>query len=79
MILRNDVSPLKLQGQYKEGRKMKSPDNFKKNPSFFRELVMFLRHNKKWYLIPIVVSILLLGVLIALGSTGAAPFIYTLF
>ena len=58
---------------------MKSPDDFKKNPSFFRELVMFLRHNKKWYLIPIVVSILLLGVLLALGSTGAAPFIYTLF
>lgn len=58
---------------------MKSPDEFKKNPGFFRELVMFLRHNKKWYLIPIVVSILLLGVLIALGSTGAAPFIYTLF
>ena len=58
---------------------MKSPDKFKQNPGFFRELVMFLRHNKKWYLIPIVVSILLLGVLIALGSTGAAPFIYTLF
>lgn len=58
---------------------MKSPDEFKKNPSFFKELVMFIKHNKKWYLIPIVVSILLLGVLIALGSTGAAPFIYTLF
>ena len=58
---------------------MKSPDEFKKNPGFFRELVMFIRDNKKWYLIPIVVSILLLGVLIALGSTGAAPFIYTLF
>lgn len=58
---------------------MKSPDEFKKNPSFLSELVMFLRHNKKWYLIPIAVSILLLGVLIALGSTGAAPFIYTLF
>ena len=58
---------------------MKSPDEFKQNPGFFRELLMFLKHNKKWYLIPIVVSILLLGVLIALGSTGAAPFIYTLF
>ena len=58
---------------------VKSPDKFKQNPGFFRELVMFLRYNKKWYLIPIVVSILLLGVLIALGSTGAAPFIYTLF
>jgi hypothetical protein len=58
---------------------MKSPDEFGKNPSFLRELVMFIQHNKKWYLIPIVVSILLLGILIALGSTGAAPFIYTLF
>lgn len=58
---------------------MKSPDNLKKNPSFISELVMFIKHNKKWYLIPIVVSILLLGILIALGSTGAAPFIYTLF
>lgn len=58
---------------------MKSPDEFRKNPSFFRELVMFIKHNKKWYLIPIVVSILMLGILIALGSTGAAPFIYTLF
>ena len=58
---------------------MKSPDEFRKNPGFFQELLLFIRHNKKWYLIPIVVSILALGVLIALGSTGAAPFIYTLF
>jgi Family of unknown function (DUF5989) len=58
---------------------MKPTTEFKKNPSFLRELIMFLRHNKKWYLIPIVISILLFGLLIALGSTGAAPFIYTLF
>lgn len=58
---------------------MKPTREFKKNPGFLRELVMFIRDNKKWYLIPIVVSIFLLGILIALGSTGAAPFIYTLF
>lgn len=58
---------------------MKPANEFKKNPSFLQDLVMFIRHNKKWYLIPIVVSIVLLGVLIALGSTGAAPFVYTLF
>ena len=58
---------------------MKQPNEFKKNPSFLRELVMFIKQNKKWYLIPIVISILLLGILIALGSTGAAPFIYTVF
>jgi hypothetical protein len=55
------------------------PDEFKKNPSFLRELVMFIRHNKKWYLIPVAVCLLLLGILIVLGGTGAAPFIYTLF
>jgi Family of unknown function (DUF5989) len=58
---------------------MKSPNEFRKNPGFLRELLQFIRHNKKWYLIPIVIAILALGVLIALGSTGAAPFIYTLF
>jgi hypothetical protein len=63
----------------KQGRLLMKSEEFKKNPSFFQELVMFIRHNKKWYLIPVVISILLLGVLIALGSTGAAPFIYTLF
>jgi len=58
---------------------MKPTTELKKNPGFFRELVMFIKHNKKWYLIPIGISILLLGILVALGSTGAAPFIYTLF
>lgn len=58
---------------------MKPPMEFKKNPGFLRELVMFIRYNKKWYLIPIIVSILLLGILIVLGNTGAAPFVYTLF
>ena len=58
---------------------MKAPNEFKKNPSFLRDLVMFIKQNKKWYLIPVVVTILLLGILIALGSTGAAPFVYTLF
>lgn len=58
---------------------MKTPNEFKENPGFLRDLVMFIKHNKKWYLIPVIVSIFLLGILIALGSTGAAPFIYTLF
>jgi hypothetical protein len=44
-----------------------------------REYVAFLRHNKKWWLIPIVVTLLLVGVLVILSSTAAAPFIYTLF
>jgi Family of unknown function (DUF5989) len=43
------------------------------------ELWAFIKHNKKWWLTPILVMLLLLGVLIILGGTGAAPFIYTLF
>ena len=39
----------------------------------------FLRVNKKWWLLPIVVVFLILGLLILLSSTGLAPFIYTLF
>ena len=44
-----------------------------------REFVDFLTHNKKWWLTPIILVLLLLGVLIALGGTAAAPFIYTIF
>jgi hypothetical protein len=44
-----------------------------------RELLDFLRNNKKWWLGPIVLAILLLGALVLLSGTAAAPFIYTLF
>ncbi len=47
--------------------------------SITREFLQFLGHNKKWWLLPIVVTILLLGALVFLAGTGAAPFIYTLF
>jgi len=43
------------------------------------EFVAFLRHNKKWWLLPIVIAILLVSALVILGGTGVAPFIYTLF
>lgn len=39
----------------------------------------FLRHSKKWWLLPIVVVLFLFGVLVFLSGTAAAPFIYTLF
>jgi len=43
------------------------------------EVVGFLRHNKKWWLTPIIVALLLMGILVALGGSAVAPFIYTLF
>lgn len=46
---------------------------------FFCELWGFLRQNKKWWLLPILVLLLLFAALIFLSGTGLAPFIYTLF
>lgn len=43
------------------------------------EFTDFLRENKKWWLAPILIAILGLGLLVVLGGTAAAPFIYTLF
>jgi len=43
------------------------------------EFVDFLLHNKKWWLTPIIVILFLVGLLVLLGGTGIAPFIYTLF
>jgi hypothetical protein len=43
------------------------------------EFVGFLLHNKKWWLTPIILVLLFLGLLLVVGGTGAAPFIYTLF
>ena len=47
--------------------------------SILRELGAFLMDNQKWWLVPILVVFLLLGVLIVLSGTSAGPFIYTLF
>jgi membrane glycosyltransferase len=43
------------------------------------EVADFLLNNKKWWLTPIVLALLLVGALIMLSGTAAAPFIYTLF
>jgi hypothetical protein len=47
--------------------------------SFLGELWDFTRFNKKWWLTPLILVLLLLGALIAIGGTSVAPFIYTLF
>ncbi|MFW2387644.1 MAG: DUF5989 family protein [Polyangiales bacterium] len=50
-----------------------------KEAGLVNEFVGFLKANKKWWLAPVIISILLLGSLVVLGGTAAAPFIYTLF
>lgn len=43
------------------------------------EFFGFMRDNAKWWLLPFLIVFGLLGVILILGSTGAAPFIYTMF
>jgi len=48
--------------------------------SFLKELWAFMKVRKKFWLLPVMLIMLLLGVLIVLGEGSVvAPFIYTLF
>lgn len=63
----------------------RSDDDFareaaQKETGFFREFADFLLHNKKWWLIPILVVLVLMGLLILLAGPGSPlPWLYTLF
>jgi hypothetical protein len=44
------------------------------------ELFSFFLNNKRWWLVPMLIALFLIGVLIVLAQTSAvAPFVYTLF
>ena len=48
--------------------------------AIIREFFEFLRERKKWWIAPILVFLVLLGVLIIFASSSTlAPFIYSLF
>jgi hypothetical protein len=43
------------------------------------EFWAFLRHNKKWWLAPILVVLLAVGLLVILSGSALAPLLYPLF
>lgn len=43
------------------------------------EVMGFLAVNKKWWLLPIMVMLLFFGLILILGGSALAPFIYPLF
>ena len=48
--------------------------------SLLKEFWLFLRVRKKWWLLPIIVVMVLLGALLVFAEGSAvAPFIYTIF
>ncbi len=47
---------------------------------FIKDIWGFLKSRKKYWLLPIIITLLLFGILIVLtGGSAIAPFIYTLF
>lgn len=45
-------------------------------PGIVVEFWEFLCHNKKWWLAPIIIALLLIGLLVFISGSGLAPFIY---
>ncbi|HOE39527.1 MAG TPA: DUF5989 family protein [Bacteroidales bacterium] len=47
---------------------------------FLRDLWGFLKERKKYWLLPMIIVLLIIGILIIFaGSSSVAPFVYTLF
>jgi hypothetical protein len=47
--------------------------------NLLREYWDFIREERKWWIVPVLFVLLLMGVFVVLGGTSLAPFIYTLF
>ena len=63
---------------------MSEPTGFEKAAeekpqSLPREFLQFLKENKKWWLLPIVLVLGGISLFAILAGTGAAPFIYTIY
>jgi hypothetical protein len=81
MMIMSETTPIKTQNELE-----KSHSEFEKaaaqvqEESLMTEFWSFLAQNKKWWLLPIMIVMLLLGTLIWLSAgTAVTPFIYTLF
>ena len=47
---------------------------------FIKEFWGFLKERKKWWLAPILILVVLIGIILLLGASSAlAPFVYSLF
>jgi hypothetical protein len=59
---------------------MKILRNATRNVGVAGELFSFFWTNKRWWLLPMIITLFLLGALIVLAQSSViAPFIYTLF
>jgi len=58
----------------------RNQQNNTQNMDFLKDLWLFMKERKKYWLVPVIIVLLLLGLLIIFGGGSAvAPFVYTLF
>jgi len=58
----------------------KNVDSLPPQPGFWSDLFAFAKQSKKWWLIPLLLVLVVVGLLaIFMSSTAAQAFIYTLF
>lgn len=67
------------QSEPKTGKTAFEEAGKEKQLSLVQEFLAFVVDNKMWWMVPILTVFALVGLLVLLASTGAAPFIYTLF
>ena len=72
MSTQGDPEPVESKTEFEQAADEKSL-------SIVQEFGVFIVENKAWWMVPIVLVLGLVGLLVLFGSTGAAPFIYTLF
>lgn len=51
----------------------------RKRAGMFGEMLFMVRTTRKWWMMPLIALLILLGLVMLLTSTGAGPLIYTLF
>jgi hypothetical protein len=51
----------------------------RRSSTFVGEFWRFLRENRKWWLVPIILTLLLVAALVVVAGSGAGPLVYTLF
>lgn len=51
-----------------------------KNRNLLLQILYFMKENKKWWLLPLFIMLILVGILIFVAESSAvSPFIYALF
>jgi len=46
---------------------------------FLKEIISFIVTTRKWWLVPILFALLIIGLLVVFADSAVAPFIYSLF